>query len=174
MATDTISKPIRAAIFHEASQAEEAVRQLEACGFTADEITVVCSDQTIEARFRRYEHQEPAGFYSRQAVTAGAVAGALLGGSIALVMMIFAGGGALLLALTGLCMLTGGLVGGFLGEMVTRAAEGELANFYSDEVQPGEILVAAEGHHGRAAQALEEAEHIFERAGAKPLQLSQG
>lgn len=174
MATDTLPTPVRAAVFHDASQAEEVVRQLEQLGFSTEQITVVCSDPATEARFRNYEHQEPAGFYSTRAVTLGGVSGAAVGAGLALLVALATGAGAIMFAAAGLCILTGAIVGGFIGEMVTRAAEKELANFYSEEVQPGEILVAVEAHQRRAAPLLEAAEQVFQRAGARPLELPEG
>jgi len=174
MVMQTLDEPIRAAVFHQVEHAARAVDELAEHGFTAEQITVVCSDREVERQFRRFEHQEPAGYYSRSAVVGGAVFGASFGIVIAIVMAIVAEAGAFVLGLMMLCGMTGAVFGGFLGEMMTRGLERELANFYDQEVQPGDILVAAEDHGERAVQHLEEAEYVFEHAGVKPIKLCEG
>lgn len=174
MATQLQPNPIRAGVFHKIEEAEQAVRELKEHGFTDDQITVVCSDRATESHFRQYEHQEPAGFYSRSAVAGGAVIGFVLGAMLSAVIVLVTEADVFLLGLTMLCGLTGALFGGFLGEMLTRGLERELANFYDQEVQRGDILVAAEDHGDGAAAHLDEARLVLEQTGARSLELSEG
>lgn len=75
--------------------------------------------------------------------------------------------GPLLAAATG-----GGLAGGFVGAMMTRGFEPEIANFYDQALSKGQYLVAvedeAEGPH------LDSAEAILRRAGATPMAMRKG
>jgi hypothetical protein len=71
-------------------------------------------------------------------------------------------------------MMTGGLLGGFLGAMLTRGVEKEVANFYDQEVTDGNLLVAVECHRPDAEVLLAGAEHILSEAGAEPLPLPEG
>jgi len=174
MVTQTLNTPIRAGVFHDAENAARAVDELAEHGFNAEQITVVCSNREVEKQFRSFEHQEPAGFYSRSALVGGAGVGAILGIVIAIVTAIVTESGAFVLGLAMLCGMTGAVFGGFLGEMMTRGIERELSNYYDQEVQPGDILVAAEDHGDRAMQHLEEAEHVFKHVGAKPIKLCKG
>lgn len=174
MADQASDKPIRAAVFHDLETAEHAVSELEQHGFTGDQITVVCSDQEKESHFRTYEHQEPAGFYNGMALAWGGACGAILGTTIAVVVMLLIGETSMLLTMGALAALTGGAFGAFFAIMMTRGVEGELANFYDQDVERGDILVAAEDHSDHAAEHLDEASHVLSDCGAKPIELSEG
>ena len=45
-------------IFSDVASADKAVHGLLAAGFTAEEVTVLCSDREKENHFREYEHQD--------------------------------------------------------------------------------------------------------------------
>ncbi|HVC96152.1 MAG TPA: hypothetical protein VND64_20890 [Pirellulales bacterium] len=75
-----LQNPIRVGIFSSIDDADHAVAALLESGFTAEEITVVCSNKAIEGHYHRFEHQEPAGSHTASAVTAGSAIGAALGG----------------------------------------------------------------------------------------------
>ena len=76
--------------------------------------------------------------------------------------------------LGGAGLITGGLVGSFLGAMATRGVEKEAANFYDQAIQSGKLLVVVEDHGEGAADRLLEAERLFAQAGAEPLPLREG
>ncbi len=77
MATSsTAERPIEVGIFDSVESADRAVAGLLKAGFTVDQITVVCSDETKERYFRKYEHQEPAGTLSPITAAAGGAIGA--------------------------------------------------------------------------------------------------
>jgi hypothetical protein len=173
MATETIEKPLRVAVFGDIRRADEAVRGLLAAGFTKDQITVITSDKHREGYFSEYMHQLPAGAKTPEAVTAGTTIGTVLGGLAALAGAVTTGGVGLLFA--GVALIpAGAVVGGFVGAMLTQGIEKELAYYYDQAVSKGKILVAA-GHHGpNPEQMLEMAEQIFERAGAEPVELPEG
>ena len=171
MTTTAHSKPIRAAIFSTMDQADEAVRRLLDSGFEKEQITVVCSDETVERHFREYERQQPAGSHTSTGVLAGGAVGMALGGFAALVGTVATGGVGLAVA-GGL--LTTGVVGPFVGAMMTRGVEKELADFYDQAVVQGKILVGVEDHSERRHDALAIAEKVFAECGAEPFALREG
>lgn len=168
-----LERPIRVGVFNTIRAADCAVDKLLRTGFTKEQISVVCSDQTKEAHFRRFEHEEPAGSYTPGAVAAGGAIGAALGGLTVLAGAVTTGGLALLAA-GGLAAWTGGVVGGLVGAMMTRGVENEIANYYDQAVTAGKILVAAEDHSEAQRQSLARAEQIMAECGAEPLALREG
>ena len=168
----TIERPVRAAVFSSVSRARAAVDSLRMAGYSDNEITVVCSDATKEQYFRELEHQQPAGSNTPAAAAVGGIVGASLFG-LATVGAGVATGGVALLVAGGWGVLTGGVLGGFVGAMMTRGIEKELANYYDQAVVQGKVLVAVEtstpdeGRLGRAAK-------ILAAAGAEPVALPEG
>jgi hypothetical protein len=164
-------QPIRAGVFQSVPAADAAVGRLQAAGFTAEEISVVCSDAAIEAHFGPFEHQQPAGAHAASAALVGGAIGALAGGLSAAVASV-ASGGLGLLVFGGLAAWAGGVVGGLAGAMMTRGVERELANYYDQSVQAGKILVAVD--LGPQADSARLASQILAAAGAEPVPLSEG
>ncbi len=164
--------PLRIGVFTNVDHAKQAVRDLQAAGFTSAEITVVCSDKIREAHFREFEHQEPAGTFTPEAAAAGSVIGATVGGISAAALALATGGVALLIG-GAVAMWTGGVIGGLVGAMMTRGVERELADYYDQAVTAGKILVAAEATGARGAERLTTAERILANAGAEPLPLAE-
>jgi len=167
------SQPIRAAVFSTVEQTKQAVARLLAVGFTKDQITVICSDDTKERFFREFEHQEQAGSNTPAAAATGGAIGATLG-SLATGAVGLAIGGVPLIVAGGIGLMAGAVWGGFLGAMMTRGIEKEAANFYDQEVQAGKLLVAVEQTHPDARPSLNEAEQILAEAGAQPMPLTEG
>jgi hypothetical protein len=165
--------PVRAGVFSTVLQAERAVRKLLNAGFSSQEITVVCSDETKTRWLKEFEHQVPAGSKTPAAAAAGSVIGAALGGFTALAAGI-ATGGLALVAAGGLAAWTGGMVGGLVGAMLTRGFEKELANYYDQSVAAGKVLVAVELHEDAPEASLSKAEQIFAESGAEPRPLPEG
>ncbi len=170
-------RPVRAGVFFSLSATDRAVHGLLAAGFTKEQITVICSDDAKEQHFREFEHQQPAGANTVQAASTGGAFGATLGGATALAMGIAAGGLPLVIVgATGL--MAGGVVGGFLGAMLTRGIEKEAANYYDQAVEQGKLLVTVEQTHEtdghETGPSLAEAERVLAEAGAEPLPLVEG
>lgn len=165
-------RPIRAGVFESILDADRAVNELLAAGFTKDEITVVCSDEHKERFFREFEHQDPAGTSTVEKAVIGGVIGAALGGLATLAGVVATGGVGLLVA-GAVATWTGGAAGTLIGAMISRGVEGELANFYDQAVASGKILVAADDQ-SHQPQRLATAERILARGGAKPLPLPEG
>jgi outer membrane lipoprotein SlyB len=169
-ASESVDRPVRAGVFASLDDARRVVEALRNASYSNDEITVVCSDETKEKYFRELEHQQPAGANTPLAATAGGMIGATLFG-LATVGIGMATGGVPLLVAGGWGAWTGGVLGGFVGAMMTRGIEKEAADYYDQAVVRGEILVAVE----TSDQArLDQAERILSAGGAKPLALPEG
>jgi hypothetical protein len=168
-------RPVRAGVFSAVTAVERAVTDLLAAGFTKEQITVICSDETKERYFREFEHQEPAGASTQEAAATGGAVGAAIGG-IATGAIGLATGGLPLLVAGGIGLMAGAVWGGFLGAMMTRGLEKEVADFYDQAVQDGKLLVAVEVDDDEAgiSPSLATAERILAAAGAEPLPLREG
>ena len=59
-------RPLRAGILDSVADADLAVAELLAAGFTGDQITAVCSERAVKEHFKSYEHQDPAGEHTRR------------------------------------------------------------------------------------------------------------
>jgi len=166
-------RPVRVGVFSTVNQADKAVKDLFAAGFSKDQISVVCSDQHKERLFGDLVHPVHTANYTAGAIAAGGTVGATLGG-LALAATAIATGGASLLAFGTVLIGGGALAGSFSGAMMTRGFEKEIADYYDAEVRLGKILVAVEvegeGHQARLADA----ERIFAEAGAEPVALVEG
>jgi len=169
----TIEKlPVEVGVFRTVEAARNAVFQLLDGGFTAEQISVVCSDDTKERFFREFEHQKPAGTTTPKATVIGGTIGAAIGG-LAVVGTAVATGSLALWAAGPIFAWTGGIAGGLVGAMMTRGFEKELANFYQQAVIDGHLLVAVEDHRDDQTR-LAKAAQILAEAGATPLPLREG
>lgn len=168
-----LDRPFRVGVFSSVELAEETVRDLLAAGFTVEQITVICSDEVKERHFRAFEHTEPAGTNTPGAAAVGSAVGAtVVGVATATLGSLISWDAAA--AMGGAGLWTGTIFGGFVGAMMSRGTENELADFYSQALQEGKILVAAESHGPEAELDLARAAAILAEKGAEPLPLSQG
>lgn len=173
MANTTTDLTMRVGVFSSITAAERAVVGLLEAGFTRGQISVICSDETRQRHFSQFQQQQPAGTNTPLATAVGGAIGAALGGLTALAAGA-ATGGLALVAAGGAAAWTGGVLGGFLGAMMTRGVERELADYYDQAVTEGKILVAAEAHGRQAGEKLALAANILAQAGAEPVPLQEG
>jgi hypothetical protein len=164
---------VRAGVFSSLPAADAAVSRLLAAGFTQEEITVICSDETRVKYFREFGHQQQAGASADTGAMAGAGVGAAVGGLAAIA--VGAASGAVPLLIAGAAGIAAGTGAGvFVGAMTTRGGEKEVSNFYDQAVREGQILVSVEVHGTEAAGRLVEAARIIAEAGAQPVPLPEG
>ena len=161
--------PVRAGVYSRVEDAQRAVTSLRDAGFTTEQITVVCSDDTKERHFKEFEHQQPAGKNTPAAAATGGTLGAALGG-IATGALGVAIGGPAFIVLGGAGLITGAIVGGFLGAMARRGVDKEAADYYDQAVMHGKLLVAVETddpqRQERAARIF--AAHAPDQSGTLP------
>jgi hypothetical protein len=156
-------------VFREIEDAQRAVDLLLGAGFSASQITVMCSEKGKERHFSRFNHEQPAGTHTPTYAATGGAAGIFLGGLLT-AGLTTATGIALLAA--GPSLLLGGAVAGtFIGAMRSRGEEGTLANFYDQSLTQGDLLVAVEDDQPGNARRLQLAEEAFTQAGAEPIPL---
>lgn len=135
------SHPIHMAVYHDVPAAAQAVRELQDTGFTAKEISVVCSDEHRERLFADFVEEHPAGTHAVDAVNV--TGAATLGlGSAALLTGLLTSSGVAVFALGAMAGVAA--LGTLVSLMVTRGAEKELADYYDQAVVHGRILVAVE------------------------------
>ena len=174
MATrSTQHSAFEAGVFDDINAAKQAVHGLLNAGFTAEQINVVCSDESKERHFQEFDHQDPAGTHTPTATIVGGTIGAALGG-FAVVASAAATGSLTLWAAGPITAWAGGVAGGLVGAMMTRGVEKEIANFYQQAVVSGRILVAVEDDRPDNQRSLAKAAEVFAEAGAKPLALGEG
>ncbi len=173
MTQSAVDTPVRIGLYDTVAQAEQAVHNLLKAGFPKDCLAVVCSDKYKEDFFRDVPHPEPSGSHTPEAIVAGGIVGAAIGG-LALVATGLVTGGASLLAYGTILIGGGAFAGSFSGAMMTRGFEKEIADFYDQAVERGKILVAVDEHGPDASARLAEAERILADAGATPLSLEEG
>jgi hypothetical protein len=160
---------IRVGVFDDVSAAERAVRGLLNTGFQREQISVLCSDDVKERYFEAFKQQQPAGTHTPEAAAGGAFMGGILGGLVSIGVTTAAG---LSILAAGPSFIVGGaVIGGFIGAMQTRGAEGSLADFYDQALSEGKLLVAAEDTGDRHREMLKRADHVFAEAGALPIPL---
>ena len=173
MTVQATDKPVRIALYDTVPEADRAVRDLLAAGFTHDEISVLCSDRHKTAHFHTVQTPAPAGSHTAAGIVTGGAVGAAVGGLALAASAVMTGGVSLLVA--GGAMIAGGaLVGTFTGAMASRGFEPEMVNYYDQAVQRGKLLVAVEvqGEHDEAR--LAKAERILERRGDESMPLVKG
>jgi hypothetical protein len=163
-------KSIHIGVFRDVDTAEAAVDALVRAGYPRQSITVIAPKQS-EAHFEGTHREKSAGARTPSAIAVGGTIGVLLGGLTA--AAVAASGGTLLLIAGPLLGGTAaaGLVGSFIGAMMTRGFEHEVADYYDQALRRGAILVAVESSEGSAG--AERAKQVFELAGAEPVDLTK-
>lgn len=167
-----IPTSIRLGIFNSVEQTRVAVAELRAAGFTREQISVICSDESKERHFEEFDHQHGPGPAEFSAADFGSRIGSTLGGMV-VVATAFASGGVPLLASEGPAAWAGGTAGTFIGSLMGRGVQDELARFYDHAVTQGKLLVAVDVHGEDAQRRLEQVAKILTAAGAETVALPQ-
>jgi len=161
-----------AGLFHDRSQAEQAIRDLQNAGISSDQIGIAMRDQAAQG-----EMAEQTGTKAAEGAVSGAVGGGLLGGLVGLLVGIGAlaipgigpviAGGALATALGvggGTAVAGAGIgatAGGILGALVGMGIPEEEARHFESGFQSGGILVTV-----NAGNRVMDALAVLERNGA--------
>jgi hypothetical protein len=163
----TLNKPIQAAVLDTVAEAQQAVSRLRQAGFTAKEISVLCSDESKLKPFTRYVDEDPAGSHTDEALSAAGTVGLGLGTAAVATALVTTGGAALFAigAFVGVAA-----VGTFVSVMLTRGTEKTLADYYDQSITHGKLLVAVETDNP-ARQKL--ASRIFDELRAPPQPLDR-
>lgn len=140
-------------VFNNSDDAISAIRELQALGFTNEEISVVSRDESMKDFITEGQLLDETG----SAAATGAVTGGIVGGLGALLIELgliaipgigpFLAVGPVGAALVG--ALTGGAVGGLVGALVEMGFDEDEARVYDEQIQQGKILVMVDDHIDR-------------------------
>jgi hypothetical protein len=161
-------------VFNSVPEADRAIDALIAAGFAKEHISVICPE-CVAPPHAGVQEEERSGSHTPRAAATGGAIGAVLGGLTAAIGIAASGGTALFVAgplLYGLYGAAAGAVGGgFVGAMLTRGAEPEIADFYDQALEKGQVLVAVEDDD---EARLARAEKVLSDIGAHPIGLTRG
>lgn len=163
-------KKVRVGVFGRVAKADQAVMQLRAAGFAAEELGVLCSQPHLEKHFGMREPAQ-ARVHSTETIATGGVLGSSIGG-LALAASTLTTGGASLLIGGALLVAGGAIAGSFAGAIY--GIEKARGDYYERALQKGDILIVVEVKGADGAQRLEEAERIFAWVGAKEVETVGG
>jgi hypothetical protein len=153
-------RPYLVAVFDSQHEADEAINDLLASGFTANEVGFA-----MRGHESHLGESEKSAAYGQAAVTrtsTGAVAGAVVGGALgAISALLIPGFGPVLLAGILIMAAGGGLAGGFAGLMSTMQLSDEEKLYYHNELEAGRCLVFV-----KAGDRYSEALAVLENHGA--------
>lgn len=164
--------PVRIGVFQRLPDGERAIDALLRAGFPADSISVVCPECHDDRLPDAVDREDPVPSSTRTGAVTGGSAGAILGGLAAGAGVVATGGVGLLVVgpLLGAAG-AGAVAGGFIGAMMGRGVDRDLADQYDRALGRGRILVAVEP--AEDAPAPERADRIFAAAGAEPVTLER-
>lgn len=154
--------PIRLTVCDTIEEARRLVQDLQQHGFTADEISVVCSQEVCERQFAEFIHERPAGSQVGTALSKAGASALGLGAAAVLAGLVTSAGTAIVAigAFAGLA-----IAGTFVSLMMTRGAEKELADYYDQAITHGKIIVAVETDD---IKRQTRADAILDREGSPP------
>jgi hypothetical protein len=133
-------RPYLVAVFDSHSEADQAIHDLLASGFTAKEVGFAMRGQP--AHLGESEQSEAYGVAAVTRTSTGAVAGAVVGGALgAISALLIPGFGPVLLAGMLIMAAGGSLAGGFAGLMSTIQLTEEEKRYYHNELKAGRCLV---------------------------------
>ena len=166
MTPETISeRPCRVGFFGSRVQADKAVRDLLAAGFTKEELAVICPADRKHGECPSAPQAEPPGSHGAEAVAEGGAIGAAIGG-IALAAMAVATGGAVLLPAVPLLVGGGAIAGGFSSLILSDGYGKGVGEYYVDAIHQGNIVVGVEVEGEESDARLAQAERILVDDGA--------
>ena len=167
------SSRVHVGVYDSVPEADRAVWELVHAGIPRERITVICPTCTHE-KYEGLDKEQPSGSHTAAGATTGGAIGALLGG-LAAVIGITASGGMALLAAGPLLFSagTGAVFGGFVGAMMTRGMEREVADFYDQALEKGKVLLAVEAGDEVTPDQVATADRIFAGTGAETVTLKK-
>lgn len=159
--TETTQRPYVIGVFDTHAQAHNAVTELVAAGFSAQEMGFA-----MRGAHEKLPEDEKAEAYGEAALartSTGAVTGAVVGGILgAISSLLIPGFGPVVLAGILVMAAGGGIAGGFAGLISTMQLSEEEQHYYHRELEAGRCLVVV-----KAGDRYSEALAILEGAGAR-------
>ena len=160
--------PVRVGFFKTVADADRAIRDLLAEGFTKQEIAVICPGNMVGSCTTAVPPAKESGRRGAEALIVGGAAGAALGG-LALATVAVTGGAALLVAAP---VLVGGgaLAGGLSNLIISDGYDKGVGDYYDYAARNHCIGVGVEIGGENAGSRLGRAENILNSAGAETMQ----
>jgi len=154
--------PIRLTVCDTSDEVRRLVGDLQRGGFTAEVISVVCSQESCEREFADFVHEHPAGSQTDEALSKSGLSALGLGAAAVIAGFLTTAGTAIMAvgAFAGLA-----IAGTFAAMMMTRGAEKELADYYDQAITHGKFVVAVETDD---RDRQERADQILWREGTPP------
>ncbi len=166
MTPETVSeRPCRVGFFSSKKQADQAVQDLQAAGFTKEELAVICPADRKNGASPSVPRAEPPGSHGAEALAEGGAIGAAIGG-IALAATAIATGGAGLLPAVPVLVGGGAIAGGFSSLILSDGYGKGVGEYYLDAIHQGNIVVGVEVEGEESDARLAQAERILVDDGA--------
>lgn len=155
--------PFQLGVFDDVEAAKQAVETLRDNDFSSDSITVITANEKYAAEFNEQLRDEAAsasGSRTNSALQNAGLASLGLGAAAVGAGLVTSAGTAVMLigAASGFA-----IAGTFAAVMMTRGAEGELADYYDQAVVQGRILVGVETD---SSERQRESHRILDEAGS--------
>jgi hypothetical protein len=161
-----IDPSVRAGFFSTVADADKAIRNLMAAGFSHNELAVICPDEFKDQFTTDVAQAEGPGSTALEGIAAGGVLGATLGG-IALMAAAIGTGGAALIPAAPILVGGGAIAGGFSGLIMADGYSKGVGEYYEQAIQLGKIVVGVQ-IEGKGSEArLERAARILAESGAE-------
>jgi hypothetical protein len=165
MALKTRDEPFRVGFFDNVAQADQAVRNLLAAGFTKDQLAVICPEKCKDSFASGVPRAERPASHTTETIVEGGAVGAVLGG-VALAATTIATGGVGALAALPVLVGGGALAGGLSALFAAKGYFQGIGEYYDEAVHYGRIVVGVEISDHPNTTRLMEAERILTEAGA--------
>lgn len=162
--TTSIDEPFRVGFFNTVPEADQAVRNLMAAGFSKDELAVICPSKFHEQFAPGVPRAQRPGSHTGEAIAEGGAVGAVLGG-LALVATAVATGGVGVIPAIPVLLGGGALAGGFSGLIASDGYGKGIGEFYDEAVHYGKIVVGVHLENNADATRLARAASILKEAG---------
>src|SRR5713226_10098014 len=165
MAPNMSERPCQVGFFDTKMQAEKAVQDLQAAGFTTEQLAVICPADRNGKLAPNVPRAEPPGTHGAEALAEGGAIGAAIGG-IALAATALATGGVGLLPAVPVLVGGGAIAGGFSSLILSDGYGKGVGEYYADALHQGKFVVGVEVEGEDSAARLAEAERILANDGA--------
>src|SRR5437762_7105310 len=143
MADTASEKPHRVGFFDSVAQADRAVRNLLAAGFTQDQLAVICPEQCQSQFAPGVRRAEQPGSHAGREIAEGGAVGAAIGG-ITLAAAAVATGGVGLLPAIPVLLGGGAIAGGFSSYILSDGYGKGISEYWQEAVHLGKIVVGVE------------------------------
>lgn len=148
----------RVGMFDTIDQADRAIRDLLAAGYSDKELGVLCSEKYKEHFAPQLRHTHLPNEEPQHPIATGGLLGATIGGLAIVATSLLTGG---LSLLAGPVLVGGGAIAGSFAGAMSTVYDNENQNHYDLALQQGKILVVVESHGPDKVARLNEAERIL-------------